>query len=314
MDAVRAILKSDERGATRAIGGLVLAIGTLVLLFRRTAFADPWSDLVIFLIVAVLAKFLFWSGFWGARWAGRPAPWQTVFTVFGIVLVPFALFSFVEWVGGDTGAPLNVAWIFLLTALAAFLALFGARIRVGALLGALALLVSWLVLWEELLSGGLEGDIGTTRGLLLIAAAILLLVAAGVGMSGRAPEGSGADVVTAAGVAAVAAGAISLGAFQNLFVPEELAGGGTGIEANLFWDLELLVVAVVLLAFGWLPGPRGPAYVGAFGLIAFVYVVGLDLDDSSPAGKVVGWPLVLLLVGAALLAASAIPALSRLRE
>jgi len=44
--------------------------------------------------------------------------------------------------------------------------------------------------------------------------------------------------------------------------------------------------------------------VGAVGLTIFVVIVGLDLDDSSPAGKILGWPLVLLILAAAALAAS----------
>ncbi len=50
-------------------------------------------------------------------------------------------------------------------------------------------------------------------------------------------------------------------------------------------------------------------YVGAFGILFFVLVVGLDLDDSSPAGKLLGWPLIVLILGAAAFAARFVPSL-----
>jgi hypothetical protein len=311
VDRVRGVLGEDHRGAMRALGGLLLAVGTLVLLFRRTSFADPWGEFAVFFVLAVLTKFLYWTGYFGARWGQRTLPWQTLFIVFAIALTPVTLFTFVNWVGGDTAAPLNVAWIFLLTAAAAQLALHGARIRVGGLLGALALIVSWLGLWGELLDDGLGADLGTLRGLLLVIAAILLVVAVVVAMP-SAPDGAGGDVVTAAGIAAVAAGAFSFVAFQGFLFP--VAPGveaGTG-QPSLFWDLELLVASLALLGFGASTAlSRGPGYVGALGLFAFIFSVGLDLDDSSPAGTVLGWPLVLLLVGAALFLASVLPALRR---
>jgi hypothetical protein len=311
VDKVRAVLGQDSRGGMRAAGGLLLATGTLVLLFRRTSFADPWGDFVVFLIFAVLTKFLFWTGYLGARASGRTLPWQTVFIVFAILLTPATLFAFVAWVGGDTGAPLNVAWIFLLTAAAAFIALFGARLRVGALLGGLAVIVAWLALWAELLDNGLN-DVGTVRWLLLAVAALLLVLAAAVSMAGPV-ERAGGDVVTVAGIAAVGAGALSFVIYQSFFAqPTDLITGRPSGGPTLFWDLELLLASLALLGVGaTVSETRGPVYVGAFGLAAFILFVGLDLDDSSPAGKVLGWPLILLVIGAALFVASVLPALRR---
>ena len=219
------------------------------------------------------------------------------------------LFTFVDWVGGNTGAPLNTAWIFLLTAAAALLAVHRARVRVGALLGGLALIVAWLGLWDELLDDGVGADVGTLRWLFVVIAVILLALAAVIAMS-SAPEGAAGDVVTAAGIAAVAAGALSLIVFQGFLFPAPVEA--TSGQPSLFWDLELLVASLALVGFGASAAlSRGPAYVGSFGLLAFTFSVGLDLDDSSPAGKVLGWPLVLLLIGALLFLASVLPALRR---
>jgi hypothetical protein len=85
--------------------------------------------------------------------------------------------------------------------------------------------------------------------------------------------------------------------------------GGAPVEASLFWDLGLLVASLLAIGAGASLGIRGSAYVGAFGILFFVLVVGLDLDDSSPAGKLLGWPLIVLILGAAEFAASFVPSL-----
>ena len=302
------MLSTEEGGTTRAIGGLVFAIGVVVLLIRRTSFADPWGDFIVFLILALLAEGLFWTGFLGARGAGRLQGWQSVFLVLGILLTPVALLQFVNFVGGSTNAPLNSAWVFTVTAAVAFLALLRAGLRIGALLGGLALIAAWLGLWAELLSNGLN-DTDTTRWLLLIIGAILLGLAAAVGSRGT-PDGAGSDLVTAAGFAAIAAGGLIAFLPQQFIFPAGLAAPQA--PTSLFWDIELLVVGVGLVGFGYSGAlTRGPAYLGAIGLLIFTVSVGLDVDDSSPAGKVLGWPLILLVIGAAVLLAGARPWLRR---
>ncbi len=314
MERVRELLRSDEGGGARTLGGLLLATGVLVLLFRRTAFADPWGDGAVFWLIFLTAAFLYGIGFLGARLSATTHGWQRAFVTFGLVLTPAAGLTFVEWIGGSTDAPLNTTWIFLLTALAGFAAALVAGVRVGCLFGGIALIIAWLGLWDELLSEGLGGDFGTLRGLLVVIALILLAIAAVVSVRGR-PEGGGTDVVTAAGLAAVGAGAITLATIVvgPFFVSPGVPGStvDSPFDTSVFWDLELLVASLGLLLYSGVSGFRGPGYVGALGLLSFIYVVGGDLDDSSPAGKVVGWPLILLLIGAALLVWSVLPALRR---
>jgi hypothetical protein len=307
---IRRVLTAENGGTSRALGGLLVAAGTIALLTRRTTFEDPWSDFVVVLILAVLAKSLFWSGFFGARWSDATRPWQAIFLLLGIALTPSTLYVFVEWVGGDADAPLNLTWIFLFTAAAASLALFGARVRVAGLLAAVALVVAWVAVWHELLDDGVFDDINSLRWVLLAAAALLLPIAGAVSGS-RAPEGSASDVVTVAGLSAVVAGAIVF-LLPNLFI---VAAGFEGeTPTSLFWDLELLIVSLGLIAFAGAGAlSRGPGYLGAFGIAAFAFSVGFDLDDSSPAGTVLGWPLILLVLGAALVLASVWPEIRRRR-
>jgi hypothetical protein len=316
VERVRELLRSDEGGSARALGGLLLATGILVVLFRRTSFAEPWGDGVIFWMLWLTAVFLYGAGFMGARLSPVTLGWQRAFVVYGLVMIVFAGFGFVEWVDGNNEAPLNIAWILGLTAVAGFAAALIGGVRIGCLLGGLALIGAWLGLWAELLDDGLGGDIGTLRGLLMVIALILLVIAMLVALRGR-PEGGGTDLVTAAGIAGVfAAGVLTAGmGFGDTFITpvgasaEATADGSA--PTSLFWDAVLLLVSLGLVGYAAVTGFRGPGYVGVLGLVFFVYIVGLDLDDSSPAGKVVGWPLVLLLLAGALLIASVLPALRR---
>ena len=318
MERVRDLLRTDEGGGARALGGLLLGSGVFVLLIRRTEFPDPWGDGLVFLVMFLTAAFLYGAGFIGARLSPVTYSWQLAFVVYGLVLIPFAGFLFVEWIGGDTNSSLNAAWIFLLTAVAGFAAALIGGVRFGCLLGGISLIIAWLALWDKVLDNGIGSDVGTFRGLLILIAVILLVLAAVVAVSGR-PEGGGTDLVTASGLAAVfAAGFLTLGSgFQSAFVPTGLPGEAavpSGAATSLFWDLLLLIWSVGLIAYGSVSGFRGPGYVGALGLALFVTIVGSDLDDSSPAGKVVGWPLILLLLAGALLVWSVLPAFRASRD
>jgi hypothetical protein len=308
MDSLRQVLVIDGdegRVALRKLGGLLLGIGMVTVFLRRSAFADPWGDFLLFLVL--LAPFLFLSsaGLLGTSEGGesRFASWQPVYLVFGVLLVPLVGLQFVELVGGDPDAPLNLAWIFLATAVEATIAATMGRLRYGFFLAGIALIVAWLAFWQEVLADGITGDFDALRALLIAIAAILLAAAWAVRF--RLADGTlarASELVTAAGVAAVGAGALSFAEFTVLGNP--FLAGGEVPEASLFWDLELLLVSLLLVGYATRFGVRGPAYVGAVGLAAFTLVVGADIDDDSPSGKVIGWPFLLVLAGAAAFLAS----------
>jgi hypothetical protein len=72
------------------------------------------------------------------------------------------------------------------------------------------------------------------------------------------------------------------------------------------WNVFLLVVSLVLIAYSSRSATRGPGYVGAVGLFGFIGLTGLDLVNrinGGDSGGVVGWPLILLIGGAILAAA-----------
>lgn len=311
MEHLRRMQAGDDvrTESLRALGGLLLGIGVLVLLYRKTSFAEPWGDFAVFVALLLPALLLYGGGILAAR-SAEPRAWHSVWVVFGIVFVLSTLQQFLTLIDGDVGAPLNVAWTFGVVAAIAVVAALFARVRFGWLLAGIALTVSWFALWDQILEDGLGEDAGTFRGLAMVAALLLFLAAFMLARRERTTLSEASELVTAGGlVFLLGAGIISLSGAIVAGISGAIGPAGTvtesgGVEPSFFWDLVLLVGSVGLVGLGSLVSARGPMYVGVLGIGIFITIVGADLDDDSPAGAVVGWPLILLLVGVAAVAAS----------
>lgn len=301
----------DTRDALRNLGGLLLGIGFLLWVIRVN---DGLSDFILFLLLAAPASFLYGLGVFTLRETGGLRAWQTVYTGFGLLLVPLALYAFVNLVDGQP-SDLNTFWIFGLTAALGVYAGIVAGVRWALLLGGIALIISWSGLWDKILGDeGISGNFGIYRGLLGILS-ILLLAAAlflwrenpgrdagadtATDVTGERGLWKGSELFTAAGIAAVLACSLAVPGFLN-------EAGTFPVEINvpatsLFWDALLLVISLGLIAVGSRIGVRGPVYVGAVGLFLFLILVGGDLDDASeaPEEQRIGvWPIVVLVLGA----------------
>ena len=334
------------RRGLRVLAGLLLLVGMMLVFVRRSSLGDSWGDVPLLLVLLAPCVFLYGIGLLAAREDAETRGWESVYVVAGLLLIPLVGFQFLEVIDGNENASLNSVWIFGLTAAAGVVAGLLAGVRFALLAAGLAAIIVWLAIFDEILEDGVGADIGTFRGLLVLIALILLAAAffvwrrdshrglderverhneASVGSHGEAHRGGalgrlselgrpldrelarGAEIVTAAGVAAVTAGAISVASVTALIPFAE----PPALEASLFWDVELIVASIALIAFAAWSGTRGPGYAGAFGLLFFIAIVGLDLDDSSPAGKLIGWPLILLVLAALAFVASLVPDLGR---
>jgi hypothetical protein len=322
MEYLRTIQANDDeaRQGLRALGALLLGVGVLVLAYRRSNFADPWGDFALLLVALLPAVFLYGGGLLAALSSSERSAWHGVFLIFGLIFALFTFFQFLELIDGDTGATLNVAWIFAVVGALGAIAALVAGVRFGMLAAGIAFIVAWLALWDAILGDDFATDAGTIRGLSMLAAAILFAAGAGLHWLRRGRHlnpplddehfALPAELLTASGLAfLLAAGLLSAtGALVQgfLFALGPLAPPDAGgfAEPSLFWDVVLLAGSIGLVVLGTWFGTRGPAYVGAIGLTIFVVIVGLDLDDSSPSGSVAGWPLVLLLLAAVALVAS----------
>lgn len=298
------VAPAEGRDALRALGGVLVGLGLMMIYIRKGWTAGewhPWSSGVLFVVLLLTTVFLYGVGLAARAASGQARAWQAIYVVFGVLVAPIAMLEFIAAIHGHRFAPLNLAWIFLVTgSLAAFAAAQGFRYL--WLLAGLASIVAWSALWDKLLSHGLLGHVGLDRWLLLIIAATLFAagwaVRTGVARRlsrGRAlggEEGAFSELVTAAAIAAVMAGAGGYATFVLLFNPQS----DVWSTAALGWEIELLLVSILAVGYGAREGLRGPAYVGGIGLSLFL--VHAALSTNGGHGNLVGWPLVLLVVGA----------------
>jgi hypothetical protein len=300
------------RDVIRALGGLLLASGAVVLFIRKSS-QDEWGDFGRLLVLLIPCAVLYVLAL-GIVGPGRtpsasgavsaevqPEPWRPAFLVFAILLVPLTLFQFLQLVDGSTDDSLNQAWIFALTAVLAAYGSLRARISYALLLAALATIFAWLAFWDKVLD---EPSGTTNRWLLVLIGIGLLLAAARLRARGdrEADElvtGGGVALVLAASLGAVA---IAIGLVQGLGGAFGLGEVG-GVKQHMEWDFLLLLVSLALILYGSRSSIRGPAYIGAFGLLAFIASVGVEIarvaDQKQPEGELIGWPILLLIAGVA---------------
>jgi hypothetical protein len=302
------LFAADERDWLRLAGGLAFGIGAIVLAFRKLGVLPggaTWSDGALFVVLAVPFFVLYGLGMAGRR-SGRDAePWQSTFLVFATLIAPLMLFQLLALIGGDANDSWNSVWILGLTGLIGVAATLYAGATQAAGFGALALIAAWLAFWDAVL----DNPSGDTVRWLLVAIAAIYVVAAYV--LARRGFKLGAGLITAAGLATGYAGILSSLGALSLVGPLPLPGPtARTVEAatpSAGWDAFLLVTSIALVAFSARTGRRGPGLVGGAGIVAFIVIVGGQLADVL-AGKAdhsaSGWPLLLLIVGAAGIAAS----------
>jgi hypothetical protein len=306
LSGVARLLAPDEgRDALRKLAGLLIGLGLLMTFVRKgTGSLATWGDWGLFATLLIAFGFLYGVGMLGAVSTRQLRSWEAVYLVFGILVAPWLLLQLIEAVNGSPGASLNVFWVFGVTAALGVTATLLAGLRYGLLLAALAVIVSWSALWDKILSNGIGAHFGVYRGLLIILAG-LLLAAAVVAWRLDRHDGAAGEIVTGATASAVLAGSLS---FPNLFLGVPFPAV-PGASSSLLWEIVLLLVSLAAVAYGSRVGARGPAYVGGIGLAVFLLLAGSDVNDSTPEGTLVGWPLVLVIVGAVAFVVSLIPGL-----
>ena len=294
-------LRPDPRGDwLRMLGGVLLAVGAVVLFARKT---DDWAAFPLLLVVAIPCVLVFGVGALAALATGAVGRWHAVLMVTGVLLSLLAFGQLWDLIGVDTDSS---GFGFLLFACTAALAAFGS-FRVGAayqaLLAAVAGIATWLFFFDMILD---EPGATAFRWLLLVLCVVYALVAFAL-RDRDAPQAP--EFVTAAGIAGVLVGTIGVVAGAGDAIGALIFGAtpGEGEGQSFVWDLFLLVFSLALVAYGAAAHARGPAYVGFLGLLAFAILQGAEvnalLEGDEPDGSFAGWPLALFLIGGAALAA-----------
>jgi hypothetical protein len=308
----------------RAAGGVMLALGALLVAVRRE---HSWTEFELFLVFAAPAAALLALAVGDAESAAhdRAESWRGVLLVLAVLLSLVALFQFLAWVGADTRHLLYDAAVLAVTALIAAVGARRVRAPYVMLLASFALLGAWMLVWIKIFP---DPSPNTVRWLLLGGGLALLLASALADLAGT--TGSG-EIATAGALGVVAAGILGVfvSAFGALFAGfatiasghtghEQIVGAHEGVFPAVFgghlsgsqttgWDVYLLVVSLALIVAGARTRRRGPGYVGALGIILFFASTAAQLvrvsGGHAPSHSLLGWPLVLLLLGLAGLAA-----------
>ncbi|HEX5308182.1 MAG TPA: hypothetical protein VFW38_03785 [Solirubrobacteraceae bacterium] len=318
-------MQSTNRGSTdllRAGGALLLVAGATSLAMRK-GMQHTWSEVVLLLLVAVPAILLFQLALPRADTdsnaeAEAPEPARAVMMVAAIVLALPSIAELLNLLGVNTSSPLAILFTLLLTALVAWYGAIAAGVSYAALLGSLAALAAWLVLWGQSFDHPTASDF---RDVLLLGGVLLLLAAYWRSQHDRL---GAREIATTAGIALIAAGTLGIFAgaatgISQAVVPalSHTPRGAIGAASpspdgqRFGWDLYLLVVSVVLIWLGARVHARGIAYSGGFGIFLFVFSIGVQVSrvdaGKVPTGSLGGWPLVLLVLGALGLLVAAIP-------
>lgn len=285
------LLKADpERGSILAAGAVATALTVVVLNVR---FDDEWGvgvHLVYSLAAGALTIALALSVPAGS---GKPPTWHSTLFVASFVLGFAALGNVADLLGAD--GELSSGTVFWVGLLLASLMFWFARIYdsgVAALLDALTTLVVVIAFVDWVFD---PDGAGTFRWVLLFTA--VALAAYGL-MGGEDERHRRVGWVNAAGVALLGiAGTYALEAFGGLF-------DNSDVEAGTGWELVIVAGGAALIAYAAAFARSGPAYLGVANLIAFVFLAASASDDGP---SLVGWPLVLLLATATLLAVALRP-------
>lgn len=303
---------SDVTDFSRSAGGVLLAAGAMTLYIRKAA-EHGWGDFALMLVALVPAVLLYVLAIsHGGSAKEKPQPWRSVLMVVSILLGAVALIRFLDLLGTSLDNGYYGAAVFLVIAAIGTYGSRRAQAPYAMLLVGISLLLAWFDVWGAILSPSLN----LSRILLIVGAALLFLLAIGLG---RSKTIGAREIATVAGIAAVLAGIVGLvvGAFDDAAGPIIAITFNSGSHhaipkspQDFGWDLYLLSISVVLMWIGSRLRVRGLGYVGGVGLLGFLTSVGSQLAHIQPgkavSSSIVGWPLALILIGLAGLAAPAL--------
>jgi hypothetical protein len=295
--AARALLSPPaHRGPLIAAGAVVLAVGVAVAELRLR---DSVGVATHFLLLAVPAGAILWLALQAPpdEEERRPATYQSVLLVTGLLLLYGALLRLADLLGADFGeggdgdGPVfaqlpagTLVWTSLVLALVAGWASWSRRSAISLLIAALAAGVMLLAGLAWVFDVDSQGPYRV-----VLALFALVLVLGSLVLRGDAPRHS-QQLINAAGLAILVIPLLGLvAAIVGLF---SLFGGPAETVIPNLWELVVFAAGCGLIAYGAVDRVPGAAYLGFANLLAFVVVVAI-----SPDATLLWWPVLLLLLG-----------------
>ena len=279
-----------HRGPLIAAGAVLFTAGIAL---EELRLDDALPNGLHVLIVAATAALIFGLGLQAQLEGGRPAAYQSVLLVCGLLLLELALIELASLLGVDfqgTDFPAGaLVWTSLLLCGAALYPAVRRNSAISAMVAGIALGVAILAAANWILGADSE-----TFYRWLLLALSLAFVLASLALRGGNPRHAELMVIVA-GLATLAIAVVALtGALFGLLV----GFGGAGDDGLLpgFWQLIVLGAGCGLIAYGAVDRVPGAAWLGVVHLVAFVAAASVRADAT-----LLWWPLLLLALGGAVL-------------
>ncbi|HEY4279130.1 MAG TPA: hypothetical protein VGM91_12990 [Conexibacter sp.] len=283
-----------HRGDLIAAGAVPLTVALLLINLRMDA---AWGTGIFLVLDALACGLVLGMGVLAPLEQERPRAYQVVLQLCGLALLFVTLLRLAQVFG--VNAPLNAsgAAFWILTIVAGFAAWLARERRseictlVAGIVGTFALLsfVGWVF--------KPDGP-ATDRWTLLLAAIGLVL---GALLLRDRQRRNSVYLIDAAGVALLTIGLLYL--LTLLLGPALLGSTGATLGAvggpSGWWKLVLLAGGLGLVAYSGVDREPGPGYLGFANLLAWIVLVG---TTGGRGASLWFWPLVLLVVGAAMIA------------
>jgi VanZ family protein len=290
MGPVTAALRpQSDRGDMLAAGAVLLTTAIVMIDIRMS---EQWSDGAQLIVTLAAFVPIFASALLATPDEDRPHAYQSVLIVAGLTLLVPVLVYLAEVLGSDqplsaTGAIMWMAALFALIAAYPALRLGSA---IAALLGVVAAGLAVQAFVDEVF------DPKTPATFRWITLLLIVAYAGGAGALSEVRRRQSVQFVNAAAVWTIILALTFLGTvIASVFTG---LGGGESIEgAGWGWEVVLFAASLAVIAYATLAGEPGPAYLGFIALLTTAVLVGLP--EKLGEGSIVGWPLVLLLAGAA---------------
>jgi hypothetical protein len=284
--ALDRIRPHPHRGDVIAAGAVVLALAILVINVRMDA---PWGTGVHLVLTALTAALVLGMAFLSPMEGPEPRAYQSVLLVTGLLLLEVALGRLGDVLGADgflssAGA---ITWTQLALAGAAAHAARERNSAVCLLIAAAAFGIAVLAFVDWVFSP----DGITTFRYILILLALGFTAAALVQRASR--QEHSVQLINAAGLSVIA---LELTWAIEALVSEDVS---LDVQAGWGWEFFMLAAGCGLVAYSAVDRVRGPGYIGFAALLLYVSIAAPPGRDGA---SLIGWPIVLLVIGGAGLA------------
>jgi hypothetical protein len=290
-----------HRGDLIAGGAVPLTVALLLINVRLDA---SWGTGIFLVLTGLACAAVLAMGVLAPLEEERPRSYQVVLHLCGLALLLVTLLRLAQVFGVDQPLDSDGAVFWMLTIVAGTAAWLARERRsaicalVAAIAGTFALLAFVSLVFSP------DGP-ATSRWVLLFVAVGLLLGA--LLLRDRHPAES-VYLVDAAGFAVLAIGLTYLGSLVFGFAVLDESDGVFGRSffdgPGAWWKLVMLAAGLGLVAYAGVDRQAGPGWLGVLNLLLFVILVG---QPGESGASLWFWPMLLLLVGGAMIAAGLRP-------